>query len=345
LRIDRPLARALAQALAFAALASAGTGCRDSNASSAESSSSGEPAASSQGEVKDVTLPGVDTSAMTPRERHAYSSLVSTLFAPCPEVPVSVAQCVQENRPCGACVRAAKWVAHAVRDGASDTQIQRSYKDRFDPSAVKTLPLDGSPTKGPDEAPVTIFEFADFECPHCREAVPTIDATMAAHPGKVRLVYKSYTLPFHSRGEPAARAAFAAGQQGKFWEMEHLLFERQQHLEDADLERYATMLKLDLPKWRADMQAQAVSTRIADDHKLGEDLKLKGTPTMYVNGRELDIEEDETLEDRVAAELGVPPAPPPGVDPQPADPGHAAPSGNPAQPAPPPSGAPSAQPH
>ena len=62
---------------------------------------------------------------------------------------------------------------------------------------------------------------------------------MAAYPGKVRLVYKSYTLPFHVHGEPAARAAFAAGSQGKFWEMEHLLFERQQHLEDSDLERYA----------------------------------------------------------------------------------------------------------
>ena len=70
-------------------------------------------------------------------------------------------------------------------------------------------------------------------------AVPMLDAVMQAHPGKVRLVYKSYTLPFHQHGEPAARAAFAAGAQGKFWEMEHLLFERQQHLEDADLERYA----------------------------------------------------------------------------------------------------------
>jgi protein-disulfide isomerase len=315
-------ARALAGTLAFAVVAGS-SGCRDSNASNADNPASAP--ASATAEVKDVTLPGVDTSPMTPRERHAWSTLVTSLFAPCPDVPVSVAQCVQENRPCGACARAAKWVARAVRDGASDSQITHAYKDRFDPAGVKTLPLDGSPTRGPDSAPVTIVELADFECPHCAQAVPMLDAVMDAHPGKVRLVYKSYTLPFHQHGEPAARAAFAAGTQGKFWEMEHLLFERQQHLEDADLERYAVMLRLDIPKWKADMDSQAIKTRVSDDHKLGEELNLKGTPTIYVNGRELDVEEDEPLEERVADELGVPPAPQPSSDAAP-PPATAAPS-------------------
>ena len=134
-----------------------------------------------------------------------------------------------------------------------------------------------------------------------------IDAVLAAHPGKIRLIYKTYTLLMHAHGEPAARSAFAAGVQGKFWEMEHMLFERQDHLEASDLERYAQILKLDLPKWKADMDSPAVSTRIADDRKLGDDLKLKGTPTIYVNGRELDIEQEESLEERVASELGVAP--------------------------------------
>ena len=111
----------------------------------------------------------------------------------------------------------------------------------------------------------------------------------------------------HVHGEPAARAAFAAGDQGKFWEMEHLLFERQDHLEASDMDRYAQMLKLDVNKWKSDMDSKGVSTRIANDHALGEELKLKGTPTIYVNGRELDLEQEEPLEERVAAELGVPP--------------------------------------
>jgi len=161
---------------------------------------------------------------------------------------------------------------------------------------------------------VVLVEFADFECPHCRQAVSLLDAVLAAHEGKVRLVYKSYTLPFHQRGEPAARSAFAAGLQGKFWEMEHLLFERQQHLEDADLKSYAQMLKLDVARWKADMDSPRVKERVAHDRALGEELVLKGTPTIYVNGRELDVEEGESLDDRVAGELGLsaldaPPAP------------------------------------
>jgi len=279
------------------------SGCRDSSANSGGAPPA--PSATASAEARDVVLAGVDTSPMTPRERHAWSSLVTRLLAPCPSVPVPVAQCVQEKRACGACVQAAKWVAHAVRDGASEELILHAYKDRFDPGSVRSLPLDGSPTKGRDDAPVTIVEFADFECPHCREAVGQIDAVLAAHPDKVRLVYKTYTLPFHVHGEPAARAALAAGTQGKFWEMEHLLFERQQHLEDSDLLHYAQMLKLDTAKWKADMDSTAMKDRIAHDHLLGEELKLKGTPTIYVNGRELDVEQDEALEDRVTGELGL----------------------------------------
>jgi protein-disulfide isomerase len=310
------LRRLLASLLAITLAVVAGPGCRDSSASSAQPNSA-PSAQAGGGEPKDVVLPGVDTSAMTPRERHEWTALALDLLAPCPNVPVPVAQCVLEKRPCGSCGRAAKWIAAAVRNGASEEQVKRAYKERFDPGSAKAIPIDGSPSKGPDNAPVTIVELADFECPHCREAVSVIDSVLEAHPGAVRLVYKSYTLPFHTRGEPAARAAFAAGMQGRFWEMEHLLFERQQHLDDPDLERYARMLKLDIPKWKADLESPAVKQRVADDHKLGEDLKVKGTPTIYVNGRELDIEQDESLEERVASELGVPP--------------HAAPSAAPAE--------------
>jgi protein-disulfide isomerase len=298
----------VARLLLLVVAVGAGSSCRDPGASASEPQATGAPATS---ESKDVTLPGVDTSAMTPRERKEFSSLVTDLFAPCPNVPVSLAQCVQDKRPCTACAQAAKWIAHAVREGASEEQIQRAFKERYDPGGVKSLPLDGSPSKGPDDAPVTIVEFADFECPHCRAAVPMVDAAIAAHAGKVRLVYKFVVLPGHVHAEPAARSAFAAGQQGKFWEMEHLLFERQDHLEQADLERYARMLKLDLARWKLDMDSDAAKDRLLRDHKLEDDLKLKGTPTLYVNGRELDIEEDESLEERIAVELGVPPLPAP----------------------------------
>jgi len=299
------IALSLASLPALLAAVAGWSSCRDSSANGAEATSaSAIPAV----EARDVVLPGIDTSAMTPRERHEFSSLVSDLLAPCPDVPVSLAQCVQEKRACSACAQAAKGIAHAVREGATDEQIQTAFKSRYDPAGVKTIPLAGSPGKGPDDAKVTLVEFADFECPHCRAAVPLIDAVLAAHGDKVRLVYKFVSLPMHVRADPAARAAWAAGQQGKFWEMEHLLFERQDHLEQGDLERYAHILRLDLAKWKVDMDSAAPKDRMEEDHRLWEALKLKGTPTVYVNGRELDLEADEILEDRVATELGVPPA-------------------------------------
>jgi protein-disulfide isomerase len=325
-------ASTLASLLALALSAGGWSSCRDSSASGAEGP--GPTATEAAAQAADVVLPGVDTSAMTARERHEWSSLVSELLAPCPNVPVSLATCIKEKRACGACTKAAKWVAMAVREGAGEDQVHRAYRDRFDPSSAKTLPLDGSPSRGPDDAPVTIVEFADFECPHCRMAVPLVDAVLAAHPGKVRLVYKFVSLPMHVHAEAAARAAYAAHKQGKFWEMEHLLFERQEHLEDADIERYAKILKLDIAAWKLDMSSPAVKDRLTEDHKLEEDLKLKGTPTIYVNGRELDVEADESLEERVASELGVPPVVPSASSAPDAPPAASAPVRSPAPPAP-----------
>jgi protein-disulfide isomerase len=304
--------------LAFVALASITwavatlSGCKDSSGSS---DAPVVPSAAASAEIKDVALPGVDTSAMTPRERHEFSALVTQLFAPCPSVPVSLATCVLDKRACGQCAQASKFVARAVRSGASEADVERVYKSRFDPAGIKTLPLAGSPARGPEGAPVTVVEFADFECPHCRAAVPMIDAVMAAHPDQIRLVYKFVVLSMHVHAEAAARSAWAAGQQGKFWEMEHLLFERQDHLEQADLERYAQILKLDVNQWKSDMESAGAKDRLAQDKKLEDDLKLVGTPTIYVNGRELDTEAEESLEERVAAELGVPPAGVPSASP------------------------------
>jgi protein-disulfide isomerase len=249
-------------------------------------------------------LPGVDTRALDAREHGEWASLVRELMAPCPAVAVPVAECLEERRDCAACAPAARWVARAVHEGLASDPIRARYRSRFDPAGVRTIPLDGSPAKGPPDARVTVVEFVDLECPHCRVGAKLADDVVAAHPGKVRLVFKAFPLSSHVHSEAAARAAFAAGAQGKFWEMAHLLLEGQDHLEARDLEGYARSLKLDLPRWRADLASPAAAQRVAADHKLGEDLQLKGTPTFYVDGREL--EEDDVLEDRVREELGGP---------------------------------------
>jgi protein-disulfide isomerase len=246
-------------------------------------------------------LPGVDTRELTPREKSELERYVETLASPCPDVAVPVGRCVREKRACHACVPAAAAVAKAVREGMAEEQIAAMYKQRFDPATARSIPLDGSPARGPDTAPVTIVEFADFECPFCQHIAPELDALQEKRSGKVRFVYKFMPLSMHPHGEPAARAAIAAQAQGKFWEMHHLLFANGPHLEDADLEGYAGVLGLDVTRFRADLQGPATKARLDADRKLADDLGVKGTPTLFVNGREYDSKVD--LGDWVDSEI------------------------------------------
>jgi protein-disulfide isomerase len=248
-----------------------------------------------------LDLPGIDTRDLGAREHAQWAALVRELMAPCPSVAVPLAQCVQEARDCRKCAPAARWVAHAVRALASDEAVRTAYAARYDPSRVVSVPLDGSPVKGPADAPVTVVEFADMECPSCREAQPGIDAVFAAHAGKVRLVLKMYPLPMHPHAEAAARAAFAAERQGKLWEMEHALLDGQQHLEPGDIEGYARKLGLDVARFRADLSSPLVAAKMARDKQLVDSLKLYFTPAFYVNGRLLG--ETEDLQERVRDEL------------------------------------------
>jgi len=103
--------------------------------------------------------------------------------------------------------------------------------------------------------------------------------------GQVKVVFRNFPLSAHPRAVPAARAAVAAGNQGKFWEMADLLFEHQRQLEDEDLERYATQLSLDVERFRADLRATETQAQVDRDRADGERLDVSGTPSFFINGR------------------------------------------------------------
>jgi protein-disulfide isomerase len=266
-------------------------------------SGGGEASKDPETTVVDVNLAGVDTSTLTPREKRDWSSYVSELLAPCSDTPVSIAQCVQEKRACNKCLPAAKMILRGVRDGYAKEQIEKAFHNRFDADKVRNVPLDDSPTKGPSNAPVVMVEFADFTCPHCQALAPALDKFVDEHKDNLLFAYKFMPLSGqgHERAEPAARAAWAAKQQGKFWEMHHKLFENPEHLEQGDFEAYAKELGLDLAKFREDMQSKATTDKVAADRKLGDALEVRGTPTIFINGREYD--KSQSLDDWVDLEL------------------------------------------
>ncbi len=263
----------------------------------------GAPQAAPAAPVEGASLPGVDTHEFTPRERHELDEYVRDLPAPCKDVAVPVGQCLQERRACSSCLPAAQFLAKAVREGLSHEQIRDLYKQRFDPASSRSIPLAGSPSRGPDDAPVVIVEFADFECPFCQRMAPELDRIWEAHKEKVRFVYKFMPLSMHPHGESSARAAAAAQLQGKFWDLHHQLFANGEHLDPGEVDGYAHAVGLDVARLHTDMQSPAVDERLAADRKLADELGVKGTPTIYIDGREYDVKLD--LGEWIAQEIAA----------------------------------------
>jgi protein-disulfide isomerase len=265
-------------------------------------------AGNGSGPATPVELPGVDSTNLTAREKSEWSGHVSELLAPCPDQPVSVATCVEQKRPCGLCVPAAKFLVKQVSKGKTSSQVETAFRLRFAPEAKKTLDLSGSPSKGAPDAPIVIAEWADFECPFCGNAAPVLDDLVKAHAGSIRLVFKHYPLAMHKHAEKAARAAIAADRQGKFWEMHHLLFENAPNLDPPALTRLAQKAGLDPTKFQSDLDGEATTQVIERDRKQADALGLHSTPMIFINGRQFDLEHfklDEDLKDWIELELEI----------------------------------------
>jgi protein-disulfide isomerase len=157
-----------------------------------------------------------------------------------------------------------------------------------DPAVNYAVPTGGRPAFGPDDALVTIIEFSDFQCPFCNRVTPTLKQIKETYPNDVRVVFRQLPLGFHDRARPAAKAALAAAEQGKFWEMHDLLFANQKALSDADLEGYARQISgLDVDKWKKDLADPKLEQMIKEDEEVARKFGSNGTPAFYVNGRHL----------------------------------------------------------
>jgi protein-disulfide isomerase len=263
-----------------------GTACR----SPAESPKEPPPPPSAEQAVP-VQLPGVDTSALTPREVSKWREYVSEFLAPCPDQPVSIATCVTESRACGTCLPAAKFLVERVRRGDARSQAESAFRARFSPETVKSIDLAGSPAKGATSPVVTVVEWADFECPFCGVAAPLLKAAVERYPNEVQLVFKNYPLSAHEHAEAAARAGVAAARQGKFWQLSQAMFESQKAgLDDATLLKLARDQGLDLKAFETDRASEATADAVARDRKQADELGLQGTPMIYVNGRHFSLE-------------------------------------------------------
>jgi protein-disulfide isomerase len=154
------------------------------------------------------------------------------------------------------------------------------------PAAIDLRPDD--PVRGNPKAPVTIVLFSDFQCPFCARVGPTLDEAQRAYGDKVRVVWKHQPLSFHPNALPAAKAAEAAREQGKFWQMHDRLFAAQRELSPETYERLAKDLGLDLRRFQESIRSGKGQTRIEDDQRLAARIGAQATPTMFVNGEKVE---------------------------------------------------------
>ncbi|MFZ5480297.1 MAG: DsbA family protein [Myxococcota bacterium] len=148
------------------------------------------------------------------------------------------------------------------------------------------VPLDpgaARPSKGPADAPVTLVEISDFQCPYCKKSQTTLTALDERYAGKLRWVFVHLPLAMHEAAKPAALGAFAAQQQGKFWPFHDALF-ASEGLDDAKIRGVAQNVGLDLERWEADRASIDADKAVAADVALAEKYKITSTPTFFVNG-------------------------------------------------------------
>lgn len=234
--------------------------------------------------VRVESLEQVDSSELSRSEKRVWVELINDQLSPCGE-PISVGRCVAEERACRTCVPAARYLVRLIQEGYERQEIEEHYDLRYGRDQQLEIDTTGAPSRGSPMAPITIVEYSDFECPYCGRAHPVIQQALSQYEGRVRLVFRHFPLSSHPHSMPAARAAVAAGNQDRFWEMHDLLFEHQRQLEEEDLERYAQQLDLDMDRFRADMQSAATQERIEREKEEGVRLGVEGTPTFFVNGR------------------------------------------------------------
>jgi protein-disulfide isomerase len=135
------------------------------------------------------------------------------------------------------------------------------------------------------DAPVTLVEYGDFQCPYCGRAYPIVKEVQSRLGDRLRFVFRNFPITTsHPNAEHAAEAAEAAGAQGRFWEMHDHLFENQKRLRDKDLHRYAEELGLDVTRFDQEMADHVYADRVHEDFMGGVRSGVNGTPTFYING-------------------------------------------------------------
>ena len=205
---------------------------------------------------------------------------------------MKLAECRMKDPGCTYSRKETSIAMKGFAEGKNADAVRADIKKEADtPPPVLEDPIKisiaGDPVKGPDSARITIVEFSDFQCPFCSEAVAQANAVVKSFPKDVKLVFKQFPLDSHAQAEFGAEAALAAQAQGKFWEMHDRMYAGFPDLSRKTIMSYAKQIGLDVNRFTVDVDSHKFQARVHFEEQEGETAGVGGTPTFFIDGKEL----------------------------------------------------------
>lgn len=228
---------------------------------------------------------------------------------------MKVAACRVSDENCRRSLIFARTIIDALREGKPEAEVVRVLKAKSDTFVEAKLPEDSgvaykietghNPVRGPKDAPVSIVEFSDFQCPYCQKLQTTLDQVLKAFPKEVNLVYKQFPLNIHQYARQAAVASMAAHQQGKFWQLHDKMFQNSAAINEENIKKWAREIGLNMTDFEKVMQSGALETAVQKDIADGAAARVIGTPTLFINGKRVPERSFESMKKTILEELAA----------------------------------------
>jgi protein-disulfide isomerase len=261
-----------------------------------------KPPAGPEPKLPVMVLDGIELDA---EARARFFALYEKLPSPCGKAQ-SLHAAVDSDATCKRAPFAARWVAHMLTLGKiEDEQMVELFGQRYKRQEPFAFDLTGvSHTGGdPRTTKLTLVEFFDYGCPHCKAHVPVMDALQKQYGKDLVVYYMNFPIGGWKTSEPAAQAALAADRQGKFDAFHHALFAAQPHQEADDVRAVAKKVGLDMTRFEVDWKDPAIAAMVKAQREQGVKANLQSTPMIWINGREyLGVPDPAWLSDAIAEE-------------------------------------------
>ncbi len=245
-----------------------------------------------------TSLPNVDLSGLTPAQTAKVLKLLRSNDCTC-HCGMKMAECRMKDPSCSYSKGVAAAIVDAIRHGKSEsealaaaaaTQWGKGPADHSKPlEDPVAIPAGDAPVRGVGNARVTLVEFSDFQCPFCVMATPQIDAVLRAYPTQVKLIFKEFPLDSHSQAALAAAAALAAHKQGKFWPLHDAMFAQKGNLSRKGILALAAGAGLDMQRFQTDLDSAETKRAVQKDIAEGEKIGVDSTPTLFIDGRRVNL--------------------------------------------------------